>query len=152
MTRPQDAVRAFFRDTLAEDRLGNLAPLPGIFPDYSAPIVRQGEAGRELVMARWGMPSPAFAIKGKKTDPGVTNIRNAGSPHWRRWLGPPNRCLVPFTSFSENESLADGSASAGLVRASAKTVRSRSSPGSGRDGPRCARSRRARPPTTSSGS
>lgn len=34
------------------------------------------------------MPSPAFAPQGKKTDPGVTNIRNTKSPHWRRWLGP----------------------------------------------------------------
>jgi putative SOS response-associated peptidase YedK len=31
------------------------------------------------------------------------------SPHWRRWLGVESRCVVPFTSFSENEVLADGS-------------------------------------------
>ncbi len=47
------------------------------------------------------MPSPQFALVGKKTDPGVTNIRNTKSSHWRRWLGVENRCLVPFTSFSE---------------------------------------------------
>jgi putative SOS response-associated peptidase YedK len=23
------------------------------------------------------------------------------SPHWRRWLGPESRCLVPATSFCE---------------------------------------------------
>lgn len=34
-------------------------------------------------------------------DGGTTNIRNTASPHWKRWLGPKNRCLVPFTSFSE---------------------------------------------------
>jgi putative SOS response-associated peptidase YedK len=51
--------------------------LPGIFPDYSAPIVRNGSEGRELVMARWGMPSPKSVIQGRKSDPGVTNIRNA---------------------------------------------------------------------------
>ena len=55
------------------------------------------------------MPSPVFALKGKKTDPGVTNIRNVKSPHWRRWLGPESRCLVPFTSFSENELTPGGS-------------------------------------------
>ena len=60
-------------------------------------------------MARWGMPSPTFAIAGKKTDPGVTNIRNVKSPHWRRWLGVESRCIVPFTSFAENEVLPDGS-------------------------------------------
>lgn len=82
---------------------GNLPPQPGIFPDYPAPIVRTGaDGGRELALARWGMPSPPFALEGKSRDPGVTNIRNLDSAHWRRWLGPTHRCLVPFTSFSEN--------------------------------------------------
>jgi putative SOS response-associated peptidase YedK len=31
----------------------------------------------------------------------ITNIRNVGSPHWRRWLGKQNRCIVPATSFCE---------------------------------------------------
>ena len=60
-------------------------------------------------MARWGMPSPLFALKGRNSDPGVTNIRNASSPHWRRWLGVESRCAVPFSSFSENEAMPDGS-------------------------------------------
>jgi len=42
-------------------------------------------------------------------DPDVTNVRNVSSPHWRRWLGVESRCVVPFTSFSENEVLPDGS-------------------------------------------
>jgi putative SOS response-associated peptidase YedK len=90
------------------DRTGNLPPLPGVFPDYAAPIVRNQPDGRELTMARWGMPSPAFALKGRKSDPGVTNVRNVKSPHWRRWLGAEHRCVVPFTSFSEHEVLPDG--------------------------------------------
>jgi putative SOS response-associated peptidase YedK len=62
-----------------------------------APIVRRGAHGeRELVMARWGMPGPP-EFGGQQ----VTNIRNVGSPHWRRWLGQANRCLVPATSFCE---------------------------------------------------
>ena len=80
----------------------------GIFPDYAAPIVRNQPDGRELAMARWGMPSPLFALKGKKCDPGVTNVRNVNSPHWRRWLAIEHRCVAPFTSFSENEALPDG--------------------------------------------
>ena len=83
------------------DSTGNLPPLPGIFPGYAAPIVRNQPSGRELMMARWGMPSPVFALKGRNSDAGVTNIRNTASPHWRRWLGPEHRCVVPFTSFSE---------------------------------------------------
>jgi putative SOS response-associated peptidase YedK len=33
--------------------------------------------------------------------PPVTNIRNTSSPHWRGWLKPENRCLVPANSFAE---------------------------------------------------
>jgi putative SOS response-associated peptidase YedK len=104
---------------------GNLPSLPGIYPDYRAPIVRNGVDGvRELAMARWGMPSPEKAqfeatkrraeklqAKGKtvdfkgllrlEPDSGTTNIRNVKSKHWTRWLGIEHRCLVPFTSFSE---------------------------------------------------
>jgi putative SOS response-associated peptidase YedK len=52
-------------------------------------------------MARWGMPTRPKFLEGRKTDPGVTNIRNVASSHCRRWLGPDNRCLVPFSSFAE---------------------------------------------------
>jgi putative SOS response-associated peptidase YedK len=106
VTKGQAAIREMARAML--DRIGNLPPQPGIFPDYAAPIVRNGPDGRELVMARWGMPSPLFALKGRNSDPGVTNVRNTESPHWRRWLGVESRCVVPFTSFSEPEPLPDG--------------------------------------------
>ncbi len=33
---------------------------------------------------------------------------NAASPHWRRCLGPENRCLVPFTRFAEPDQERDG--------------------------------------------
>ncbi|WP_147018191.1 SOS response-associated peptidase [Methylorubrum extorquens] len=107
LTKSQDEIRRLFK--VETDRTGNLPPLPGIFPNNAAPIVHVAEGQRTLSMYRWGMPSPAFALKGKKTDPGVTNVRNTASPHWRRWLGPEHRCLVPLTSFSENEALPDGS-------------------------------------------
>ncbi len=106
ITKGQQAIRQYTGAML--DRAGNMPPLPGIYPDYWAPIVRNQPDGRELTMARWGMPSPLFALKGKKSDPGITNVRNVSSPHWRRWLGPESRCVVPFTSFAENEKLPDG--------------------------------------------
>ncbi|WGJ14961.1 SOS response-associated peptidase [Methylocapsa sp. D3K7] len=106
VTKGQQAIREF--TGAMRDTTGNLPPLSGIFPDYAAPIVRNHPDGRELTMARWGMPSPVFALKGKKSDPGVTNVRNVKSPHWRRWLGVESRCVVPFTGFSENEALPDG--------------------------------------------
>jgi putative SOS response-associated peptidase YedK len=95
ITKGQQAILEMTR--AMRDRSGNLPPLPGIFPDYEAPVVRNAADGvRELAMLRWGMPSPpAFG------GPPITNIRNTKSPHWRRWLGPANRCVVPFTSFCE---------------------------------------------------
>ena len=38
--------------------MGNLLPMPGV-SDYSAPVFRNTNAGRELVTMRWGMPPPA---------------------------------------------------------------------------------------------
>ncbi|MGH7925985.1 MAG: SOS response-associated peptidase [Candidatus Binatus sp.] len=105
LTKGQQAIRELAG--AMRDKTGNLPPLPGIFPDYAAPIVRNQLDGRALTMARWGMPSPLFALKGKNSDPGVTNVRNVKSPHWRRWLGVESRCVVPFTSFSENDTLPD---------------------------------------------
>tara|TARA_R110002073_G_scaffold33647_1_gene100887 strand:+ start:439 stop:1197 length:759 start_codon:yes stop_codon:yes gene_type:complete len=106
-TKSQDAMRSLFSDVLQgdeqlEDTIGNLPPLAGIWPDYAAPIIKANDVGGwRLSAARWGMPTPAKFLEGKRTDPGVTNIRNVASPHWRRWLGVEYRCLVPFTSFSE---------------------------------------------------
>ena len=107
VTKGQQAIRELAN--AMRDTTGNLPSMPGVFPDYAAPVVRNGADGvRELVKARWGMPSPMFALQGKKVDKGVTNVRNASSPHWRRWLGPANRCVVPFTSFGENDRTPEG--------------------------------------------
>ena len=43
MTRNQEAIRRLFR--VQVDHTGNLPPMPGIFPDYQAPIVRVGGEG-----------------------------------------------------------------------------------------------------------
>lgn len=123
LTKGQAAIVALTR--AIRDTTGNLPPLPGIFPDYPAPIVRNAPDGvRELAMVRWGMPSSQRAIfeaakkragkleaKGRvvdfdellrmEPDGGTTNIRNTASAHWKRWVGVENRCVVPLTSFSE---------------------------------------------------
>ena len=99
ITKGPHAILEFTR--AMRNNSGNLDP-GKVYPDYSAPIVRVSEdSERELVRARWGMPSPVFALKGKKVDKGVTNVRNTSSPHWRRWLGVESRCLVPATEFAE---------------------------------------------------
>jgi putative SOS response-associated peptidase YedK len=124
----QEAICAFTRAVT-----GKLPPFPRVYPDYRAPIARNAPDGvRELTLARWGMPTPQAALmdatkrraqkleaNGKpvdfkellrmEPDGGVTNIRNVSSKHWQRWLGVENRCVVPFTSFAENEVMPDGS-------------------------------------------
>src|SRR3984885_3193148 len=60
ITTNQAAISALFR--VANRYVGNLAPMPGVFPDYKAPIARNGADGRELATARWGMPSSSKAL------------------------------------------------------------------------------------------
>lgn len=114
------------------DRNNNQPPMPGIYPDYAAPvIVNASDGSREMRDMRWGMPTSkqvvfkaaserANKLRAKGTefdfaellrmepDKGVTNVRNTTSEktgrtnaHWAPWLGHPNRCLVPATSFAE---------------------------------------------------
>ena len=148
--------------------IGNLAPMPGVFPDYRAPIVRNGPGGRELATAWWGMPSSSKALmdatkkraekmqaKGKtldfnellrmEPDGGTTNIRNVKSKHWTRWLGAENRCVVPFNSFSEFNKAEGGD----IWFALDETRPLPASPAYGPTGPRSERSRKARRLTTS---
>jgi putative SOS response-associated peptidase YedK len=61
MTKGEAAIRNLFKVT--KDSAGNLPSMPGIFPDYPAPIVRNVDSGRELAMARWGMPSRRAVVK-----------------------------------------------------------------------------------------
>jgi hypothetical protein len=37
--------------------------MPGVFPDYPAPVVRPADGGRELVMMRWGMPPTPTEVR-----------------------------------------------------------------------------------------
>lgn len=94
-----DEVSRLFSGIEVGASAGNLAP-GYVYPDQLAPIVRHRDGKLELARARWGMPTPQVYLKTAR-DPGVTNIRNTGSPHWRRWLGPEHRCLVPLDAFSE---------------------------------------------------
>ena len=74
ITTNQAAIAGLFR--VMNRYAGNLPPMPGVFPDYPAPVVRNAGDDRELVMMRWGMPPPP-----RTGGPPVTNIRNTSSPH-----------------------------------------------------------------------
>jgi putative SOS response-associated peptidase YedK len=94
ITTNQAAIIALFR--VINHYVGNLPPMPGVFPDYPAPVVGNDGGGREMVTMRWGMPPPPRAGGYP-----VTNIRNTSSPHWRGWLKPESRRLVPANSFAK---------------------------------------------------
>jgi putative SOS response-associated peptidase YedK len=79
ITTNQVAIAALFR--VINHYVGNLPPMPGVFRDYPAPVVRNDETFLEMVLMRWGMPPPPRGCGFP-----VTNIRNTSSPHWRAWL------------------------------------------------------------------
>jgi putative SOS response-associated peptidase YedK len=56
ITTNQAAIIALFR--VMNRYVGKLAPMPGVFPDYPAPVIRNTADGSELAMMRWGMPPP----------------------------------------------------------------------------------------------
>jgi hypothetical protein len=59
---------------------GNLMPMPGVFPDYPAPVVRNTGIEREMVLISWGMPPPPkFGSPPRHRRP-----RNS-SPHGGGW-------------------------------------------------------------------
>jgi putative SOS response-associated peptidase YedK len=66
ITTNQEAIRALF--PVVNRYVGNLVPMPGVFPDYPAPVIRNAGAERELIMMRWGMPPPPWT-----GGPAVTN-------------------------------------------------------------------------------
>lgn len=121
-TRNVEAIRKLFAGF--SDAGVNMPVQPTIYPDYTAPIIRNDEGGPRLAMTRWGMPTSsdllfknatarADKLKAKnkpyefkellrmEPDGGTTNVRKTTSRHWTRWLRPENRCLVPFNAFAE---------------------------------------------------
>src|SRR6266851_3712236 len=97
ITTNQAAIIALFR--VINRYVGNLAPMPGVFPDYKAPIDATKKRAEKLQAK--GKSVDFKELLRMEPDGGTTNIRNVKSKHWMRWLGPENRCVVPFNSFSE---------------------------------------------------
>jgi hypothetical protein len=63
ITTNQEAIRAFFR--VINRYVGNLPPMPSVFRDYPAPVIRNTEAGTEMTMMSWGhqlSPPGSFAM------------------------------------------------------------------------------------------
>src|SRR5258707_15754843 len=77
ITTNQAAIIALFR--VVNRYVGNLAPMPGVFPDYKAPIVRNRPGGRELATARGGMPSSSKALM-DSTKKRAEKLQSKGNP------------------------------------------------------------------------
>jgi hypothetical protein len=60
--------------------------MPGVFPDYKAPIVRTGAEGRELATARCGMPSSQHALM-EATKKRASKLEAKGKPVERNCSG-----------------------------------------------------------------
>ena len=62
ITTNQAAITALFR--VINCYVGNLPPMPGVFPDYPASVIRNTEGGCGTAMMRWGMlPPPAHSAR-----------------------------------------------------------------------------------------
>ena len=166
VTKGQAAIIALTR--AMRDTTGNLPPMPGVFPDYSAPIVRNGagwharvrrhagacrrrstrlcdprRSGRTKLESK-GQSRRFQALLRMEPDGGTTNIRNARSQHWKRWLGT---CASLRRAFHLVQRIQQGRRAATSGSPSTRPAAGGVRRLSGRTGLRSARSRRARPPT-----
>jgi len=112
ITTNQEAIRALFR--VINRYIGNLPPMPGVFPDYPAPVVRNVGNERELVDA---LGNAAIA-----KDPWAASNQHpqTSSPHWPGCLKPetalagsplcrgPDRTINFCTGFCEFEGIHRG--------------------------------------------
>jgi hypothetical protein len=45
--------------------------MPGVFPDYPTPVIRNTDAGTEMVTMRWGKTNTAKPVHGQLTATGT---------------------------------------------------------------------------------
>ena len=82
ITTNQAAIAALFR--VVNRYVGNLAPLPGVFPDYPAPVIRNSGGELQMTMMRWGMPPPPRAAGPGHKYPEHVFTAPTVFPRWRK--------------------------------------------------------------------
>lgn len=89
VTKGTQAIRQLLKTV--NDLTNSFVPLPAVFPNKMAPIIRYGADGDfEMLMARWGFPPPN--IPGSKPrNPYLTNVRNTDSRYWQTYLKKPEQ-------------------------------------------------------------
>lgn len=85
---------------------GGRLPVGDIFPKKPAYVIRHeygpATAARQAIAMSWGIVRVVPGKRVASIEKPVTNVRNLESPFWRGTLARPSqRCLVPFTAFSE---------------------------------------------------
>ena len=100
ITTNQAAIINLFR--VINRYVGNLAPMPGVFPDYPAPVIRNTDTGTEMTLMRWGMPPPP-----RTSGPPVTTsarhprgTEDGSSPRTAAWS---QRTALPNTDRSRTQ-------------------------------------------------
>ena len=71
ITTNQAAIIALFR--VVNRYVGNLAPMPGVFPDYPAPVIRNTDTGTEMTISSTMSDFVGFI---KRAVPGPTRAIN----------------------------------------------------------------------------
>lgn len=108
ITKAQDAMRELFEVAPEMDALGNLEPLPAVWPKWQAPVVRVTNDGRcELVRMNWGFLTKKVSKRtGKELKPAAyNNARDDKVQISGLWKDAfeTKCCLVPATSFRETK-------------------------------------------------
>ena len=71
LNKNKNTIATMFR--VAHNRTVHIDPLPGIFPNYTAPVVRHaGDGEREMALMSWGFP----LLQAGKAPRRVTNVRD----------------------------------------------------------------------------
>jgi hypothetical protein len=83
--------------------------MPGVFPDYPAPVVRNTDTGREMMLMRWGMPPPDCQKSGLER-----SSKNWGRPMEKDSRLPPRLWVISGQGFEGNGERKN--ASAGVQR------------------------------------
>lgn len=107
VTKGQQAIRELAG--AMRDRTGNLPPLYGIFPDYSRPNRPKPAEGPRADHGAVGHALARLCVEGQEIRSRRYQCPQRHLPALAALAGIETRCVVPFTSFSENEVLPDGS-------------------------------------------
>src|SRR6516225_8821765 len=90
ITTNQAAIIALFR--VINRYVGNLPPMPGRFPDYPAPVIRNNtDAGTEMMTMRWDTLPWRRAARCSSEIGAKNDTQDTTVPAYGRWLTDP--CL-----------------------------------------------------------